>query len=473
MTGPATRMAFLTGMLLALSCGSNLRAEGEFWYPPWDGPRLQAFVVPSDKPNVFLTIRVKDFPTAKEAEAFQAGQKWPVEIKRNLDRHICTYREPLDLTPLLDDSEQKVDWSDRKAQYFLLHMLDRHYSPQCEIRGRIFYKSGSGYWDSENELAERAGPGGIIVEKEWRAKVGSERGLYASYLKPVDIVAEAAEKYRGLMAAYEYLIPERIGDYRCLGAGALGGPIPSKLGVRPGRSGGATYINNMTSGPRGVGAVVHHFMADEEDGLDHDFLRDMLLQGRAVVEQTADRQTVVVGKSSSGQIVAWKAGKRSYYQIWGGATQPVIEAYLRKFPSILPKDYSVDEMEWKRQELSLCYERLEWRVEQNGKEGEQYMWDYAYFLSFTDPVEEAPLFQPWLAKLTQEEREQHFRQVRAVKQMKGGFSVRVGRPLSYEEVTAKFMPRSHKETAECWRKLREAVRDWKAKHPAGESGAQP
>ncbi|MCX5670257.1 MAG: hypothetical protein NTU94_02910, partial [Planctomycetota bacterium] len=102
----------------------------------------------------------------------------------------------------------------------------------------------------------------------------------------------------------------------------------------------------------GGGASVCAFFADEHNGLDHDFLGQFVLVVGAKLKRQADGQVVVT--SLGGGAVTWKAGPRTHYHVSGAPA--VIEAYLKRVPSILPADYRLDTDAWMREEVRRCVE---------------------------------------------------------------------------------------------------------------------
>ena len=173
---------------------------------------------------------------------------------------------------------------------------------------------------------------------------------------------------------------------------------------------------------------------DVADGLDHAFLRHFVLErGVKVVQRNS--QTIVT--SADGKVFLWKAGPRRYYYLAGGDPE-VLDAYLKKFPSVLPKDYAFDRETWLKEEVRQTMERLAKSVAEDQRN--RYLTDYFYLCRFIEPIEGSPpIWDSFLPdkKLTTDERKAHFAPVEKWwKQHEKDFALRKGAPLSHGQMMA-------------------------------------
>ncbi len=378
--------------------------EKKFWRPVWDKPKKKIWyrVLPSSKKNVFLVQRYKAFSTKEAAERYKSENERVMHISKGDGNFYCLLLEPMDITPLLKkEACPDIDWQSKEAQYFLFKALQREHNPDNRIENGVYYHYMKESFDSEEELAESLRKKNKeIVKKKWKNIDDNQKVLKAIYRYPVDIIGKAAYKYRGLMGAYKYLIPEHIGYYKCIGAGA-GGQASSKYGKLAGITGSAGYINNDTPGPGSSGCTIGFMMAEKENAFDHEFYRDMALSG-SIITQTIDGNTVFALKDRA---VAWKSDKKTYYECSSYAL-PVIRTYLKKFPSILKKDAKFDEQEWKRKEMDICLKHLEKHARAGKKD--DYLILYGYMIRFFKPIKGAPAFYGRDIELSPKELAYHF-----------------------------------------------------------------
>ena len=398
------KISQLTLLFFLINSLSASESEKEFWRPVWDKPKKQIWynVLPSGKTYIFMVRRSKIFNRKRAAENYSPKNGRVMVVDKFDGKFICRYLEPMDLTPLLKKEKcPDIDWQSKEAQYFLFKVLQREHRTDNRIENGVYYKYMKGSFSTKDALKEFLGiKNKEILEEKWTDIGDGDKVLQAEFRYPVDIIGKAAYKYRGLMGAYKYLIPEHIGDFKCIGAGA-GGQASSKFGKLSGITGSAGYINNDTPGPRSSGCTVGFMMAEKENAFDHEFYREMALSG-SIVTETIDGNTVFALK---GRAVAWKTDKKTYYECSGYAL-PVIRAYLKKFPSILKTDVRFDEQEWKRKEMDICLKHLEKHARAGKKD--DYLILYGYMIRFFKPIKGAPAFSRRNIELSPKELAYHF-----------------------------------------------------------------
>lgn len=304
-------------------------------------------------------------------------------------------------------------------------------------------------------MRETAGSDGEIIEKKWRTRSDGSKGLDFTYRKPVDLLGEAKKEYEYIGFSDQYFIDEDIGDYKILGPAGPSMNI-NECGIVKGSKGVIEYIFSKNKGNMANGSSVHVFIADKDNELDREYLSDFYLSYGVNIKTRKDGQVVVV--SNSGNITSWKTNSRTYYRV-SNEDHVVLEAYLKKFPSILPKDYKVDEKAWKKEEVGMCLERMKEDSMQKEDKNNRYLWDYIYISRFIEPIPGAPLGPPWKIQLTEEDRMRHFYVIsKWWEKNKDKVTLRPGRPLSHE-AALHLIPESNMESAEvALKKFREGLK---------------
>ncbi len=393
----------LTLLFFLINSLSASESKKEFWRPVWDKPKKRRYqnIIPK-KRNIFMVRRNKIFKTIKKAETFQPANGVIILIDEVEGLFIVRYYESMDLASLIKKKvDSDVDWKSKEAQYSLYKVLCRYYRPSNKIENGKYYYYMEGVWKTEKEVRKFCNSQKKeieILETRWEELKNGRKLLRVTYRYPVDIIGKAAIRYKGLKAAYIYLIPEQIGDYKCIGASALINSFVSELGVGPGRSGGAKYMN---SNYKGVHVLFH--LSNQPGSLDHDFMRH-LVTNHGIKTITFNNQVLFASKIR--KVFAWKASDSTYYRLSGAECEDVLRAYLKKFPSILKKDAKFDEQAWKRKEMDICLKHMEKEARAGNKD--KYLIRYSYLIRFFKPIKGAPAFSKRDIELTKKELIYHF-----------------------------------------------------------------
>lgn len=429
----------------------------EIWTPPWHNDKLENIynIQRTENPFIFNVPRVKNFSLENEAMRFCKNQIQMIgDIKKLTYGYQCNYYEQINLSDIVPPKD-KVFWMDSKLQYALYISLIKNYDSMCMIEKNKFYITRTGDFLNKEEIMKKGGPEAEIIKSEWTADPNGKKLLYATYRKPVDLLGEARIYYEAIKFSEKYLIPNNISDYKCLGPGGLSQMVSEGIKA-PGQHALIDYLNINIKGSGAKGSSVNYFISDEDNGLDHEYLRRFILSLGMNIKVRKDSQVLVTNNDNN--IFAWKANPREYYQV-SSVDNVVLEAYLKKFPSILPRDYKVDEKAWKSKEVEMCINRMREDATQKEDKDNKYMKDYIYLVRFIEPILGAPLAPPWKVKLTVEDRLRHFEVIsKWWEKNKDKVMLRPGRPLSHEEVLH-LIPESNMESAEvALKKFKEAIK---------------
>jgi hypothetical protein len=402
------------------------QAEAEEpWSPPWarSASKPSKHFEQTDRPFVFLGARVKFFPDEASAQEFADKQVRTMHVKPMDDRFQVYYMEEFDISSVIPENERE-QWRGGRAQYALYTALLLRYDTQCRVEdGRFVQYPGATYM-TEEAAQEGVSRHGEIFESHWETRPTGVKSLRVLHRKPIDLLAEARPILETINLAYEHLILEPVGPLSPLRP-YPSGPLMTEGGMRaPGRWVGTSYVFKERTG----GGDAAAYIADEDDGLDHDYLRNLILIAGAKVQQRGDGHVVVTGEREAA--VLWKAGPRLYYCITGGqATEDLADAYLAKFPSVLPADYKVDAEAWMREEVRRTVALMRERAAQPEDKESRYMSAYFHFCRMVDPVPDAPLFASSRVQLDAPLRRAHFALVDAWwKGHKDDIPLRAGAP---------------------------------------------
>jgi len=176
-----------------------------------------------------------------------------------------------------------------------------------------------------------------------------EKKFFTWYL--VDSWAEQAEeKWRAKRS--EYIIDHDIGEYRITG-GTAGVSEDEILDHKRYR------VSARMRGPDGrefYAKIKYSERGDEY--LRHEHMR--FPNPVRLVRHGSGWTLECRGESISGTWVKWTARGGYYVSVItaGVYPDPVIDAYLRKYPSTLPRDYQYDRNEWGREQVDIVIEEL-------------------------------------------------------------------------------------------------------------------
>jgi len=420
--------AVVLALALAYSCLSAALAAEQYW-PPRDQPKPvnQGHAVGrTERPFEFHVYRLAWFDTRDEAEAFAKQQIKVFGIvpvgKRFKVQYVARFsREPV--VPAV----ARGFWTQGKPNYFLYRALLKYYKADSDIRNGALGQYMRGSYASKEKAAEATVRWGEMVSCEPQTLSNGKTVWRARYRKQLDVLAEARTLWENNELAEKHLILTDIGPFQSPGAHA---PMAMEGGRAPGRMMGIGYLRKDLPGK---GCNVYVYLADEDDSLDHNFLRYFVMEAGLAVRKHKDGQVVVVG--GGGRPTAWKASPRTYYKVAGSKDRElVLEAYLKKFPSILPADYAVDTRAWAREELRRIIERMRGLVESDTPKGTRYLSDYGDFCKWVEPPPGAPAFPPD-APFDKTLRTYHFARLDAWwQQHKDALKFRKGAPLSQREV---------------------------------------
>jgi hypothetical protein len=356
----------------------------------------------------------------------------------------------LDLGHIIPQAD-KGFWAEPRAQYALYVALARHFRPDSEIKDGRFYGYSYVTYRSEDSARAAVPAEGEIVAQEWRTIQGGIRLLDVTHRKNIDLLAEARARLRTYDLAERHLVAEDIPPYE-IHTPHDAQRIPTDWGHAAGEMLDVAYVHPTRSLP---GAVAIVYLADQADGLDHDYLWYLMLAEGARVTKQEEGQTLVA--SVDGKIVTWKAGPRQYLRVTGGG-KTIVDAYLKKFPSVLPADYKVDKEVWLREEVRRTLGRLRASAAGPDDGSNRYLWEYLYLCRLVEPVKSAPLLPPWDVRLEPEVRQYHFSLIWAWwEKSKADFRLRDGAPLP-RTVLDRTMPRGKDQWQPVLEVLREAAR---------------
>jgi len=425
----------LTGLLIAAS-GSAGEPQTP-WQPPWWKSRPMSTVnrvLQSPDSFIFLVRRLMPFATETEAKSFADKQPQVCNIRKVRDhRYHVAYVEPMDISVLVPANEMGT-WKSPKAQFALFLALRKWYAHGDEIAdGKFLHYQRIGH-RTVAEARSRIPDYGEIVEITEQKDTGT---VFARHRQAIDLVAEARPLLRMLELSFSDLIPEDIEPYRTIGPTSVDSLNVGGIAA----PGVMTTMGYLLRTHLGQGASAMVMIPDAANTLDHDYLRHFVLE-RGVKVVHRNNQTIIT--SDDGKVFLWKAGPRRYYYLAGGDPE-VLDAYLKKFPSVLPKDYAFDHERWLREEVRQTMGRLAKSVAEDRRN--RYLTDYLYLCRFIEPIEGAPpMWSSFLpAKLTAGEREAHFAPIgRWWQKHRKDFVLRKGAPLSHARVMS-LVPK--KETA--------------------------
>lgn len=459
------KMLVIRGLMSALIlhvCFSSVPAEGaeKFW-PPWvtekKRKKRSSIVVANQvvrtlDPFVFEVFKSKLFQSRDETEKFRDDLKKVLDVEKlKSSRFVVTYADELDISPLIPPGRRDF-WAEGPANYSLYIALKKHYRNGDTVDDGSFFSYRSISYMSEKEALRATARKGPIAKQSWHELPNGTRVLEVIHRKKVDLLAEASEHLEIIRLCYKYAIPESIGSYRPFGPTYPGRVVTGGGLILPGKMMNFRYVRD-----EGGGCGARVIRPPRNHALDHHYLSYFTMKYGLNIRRR-NGQVVVVG--DRGRPVAWKAGPRLYYIVQGGRDMGVVvDAYLEKFRSILPEDYSVDEDRWVREEVRLSMERLRGHMQEQTKRAiKDYMMEYQYLCRWVEPIQGAPQFNMNYVMLDEDLRDYHFARIEQWwENNKDDLPLRKGAPVSRRKSSSGLRPFEQKEALEQYRKKVEAA----------------
>ena len=379
-------------------------SHGELWRPPWDPPKAYDSKIPLDTPFIYDARTSKLVPTLTDALALSNRLDRVSSIKTRRNGYRVYYTTTVDLTPVFNEDELRL-WTEPKHQYAFLRAFEDNGSSAPVIRDGLLLKLRM-RGDRDEETARRAveKEGGEVTSLVLSTNVNGRVSCTVEYRVPIDLKKNAQRYLNLLDFAYTYSVADEVDECE------LGIPIYSKEIVTLGRvrragwDGDIQYVEVAGTNLDRARAMISG--TDAPLDFDHEVVGKYMLHGYCRANGDAFGRVVV--ETPEDERYFWPIADNRF--IYFSGDEDILDAYLNKFPSILPVGYRIDYKAWGREEVARSIQRLEtYAGEGGGGEGQasNYFNEYLHLCRLIEPIDAAPLIWSWVDTISGDEERYH------------------------------------------------------------------
>ncbi len=406
-------------LLLVLSCScrcygqsseilrkSNERRKGLYniWRPLWDQKSylIGGIIEPLETPFKYYQRKSKTYSSREEAEYDFENMENSLILGKKENCFYVKYLEIIDLNPLFTDVQREV-WLGPKHQYAVFKALERSLlsvSSAIATNNQFYLINSFLVEKDEKSLLEK-----VDLNKHFYKKATDDDGspVYIAYrLEPFDLLAAAQPHLQRI----EFVEEWGIDGFEGLRYGfpRMGNGVTLYDRYYHGWNREISYCVIDDPNKRMVaGAEISR--ADQP--MVFDDILGKYYSGNARMKVVGDKPGEVVVRFGNYLAALWMSDERTFMLVNG--REEVIQAYLKRYPSILPVNTELDQTGWCRRQVVRLIEQLENHAdkETDDKEQSDYQNTYQTLCRFIKPVPDAPIIRAHIKKISKDEERYH------------------------------------------------------------------